>query len=115
MEIPSKAAKTQGLKGILSSKTVKDRIILFYFGQVKEGGQTYLFPRVKSLFPVFIIEIEKDRIFSNPIFLKTDIIIKDFAYHKFKQLYKLILSQQYFSVLPILACLKNLFYISFSC
>ena len=27
MEIPSKAAKTQGLKGILSFKTVKDRII----------------------------------------------------------------------------------------
>jgi len=27
MQIPSKAAKTQGLKGILSFKTVKDSII----------------------------------------------------------------------------------------
>ena len=30
MEIPSKAAKTQGLKGILYFKTVKDGIILTF-------------------------------------------------------------------------------------
>ena len=30
MEIPSKAAKTQGLKGILYFKTVKDEIIYIY-------------------------------------------------------------------------------------
>ena len=30
MEIPSKAAKTQGLKGILYFKTVKDGILSFF-------------------------------------------------------------------------------------
>ena len=38
MEIPSKAAKTQGLKGILYFKTVKDGIVL----QAKKSVNLFL-------------------------------------------------------------------------
>ena len=53
MQIPSKAAKTQGLKGILYFKTVKDRIIKAETSIYEVSAQIYYYILLLSQIGIF--------------------------------------------------------------